>query len=109
MLLAGDEMQIENIQKLCDDRKIKWSMHAALRMQNRNISRADVINCIMSGEIIEDYPSDHPFPSCLVFGYSISGTILHVVVGNADDEIYIITVYYPDNIKFNDDLKTRRN
>lgn len=40
-------------------------------MQERDISRADVKNCIMHGEIIEDYPDDFPHPSCLIFGYTV--------------------------------------
>ena len=103
------DSQIEVIQKLCKARKIKWSVHATIRMQDRTISRADVIRCILSGEIIEDYPTDYPFPSCLIFGYSVANKILHVVVGHNDNEIYIITAYQPDNITFHDDLKTRRN
>ena len=102
-------LQISEIQQLCQDKKIIWSLHAVVRMQDRLITRIDVINCILSGEIIEYYPNDYPFPSCLIFGYTINNKILHVVVGNNNNnEIYIITAYYPDNIKFNDDLKTRR-
>ena len=103
-------LEIDGIQKLCKDKKIVWSLHAAIRMQDRLINRSDVVNCILSGEIIEQYPNDYPFPSCLIFGYAINNKILHVVVGNDNNKvIYMITAYYPDNIKFNDDLKTRRD
>ncbi len=34
-------------------------------MQEREISRKDVISCINNGKIIEDYPDDFPSPSCL--------------------------------------------
>jgi hypothetical protein len=33
----------------------------------------------VSGEVIEDYPDDQPYPSCLVFGRTQSGGPLHVV------------------------------
>jgi hypothetical protein len=39
-----------------------------LRLRERGIKRADVINCIQSGEIIEQYLDDMPFPSCLILG-----------------------------------------
>lgn len=100
--------QISMIQQLCQDKKILWSFHATIRMQDRLINRSDVINCILSGKIIENYPNDSPFPSCLIFGYAINNKILHVVGNNNNTEIYIITAYYPDNIKFHDALKTRR-
>lgn len=61
-----------------------------------------------TGEIIEDYPEDYPNPSCLIFGYNVNGRILHIVAGCDNINIYIITAYYPDTKKFEDDLKTRR-
>ncbi|MDD6037870.1 MAG: DUF4258 domain-containing protein, partial [bacterium] len=34
--------------------------------------------------------------------------VIHVVVGNDGEYIYIITAYYPNTAKFEDDLKTRK-
>ena len=109
--LVGDKMnlEIDMIQNLVKNDLIKWSGHVLKRMLQRQITTDDIINCILSGEIIENYPNDYPFPSCLIFGYTINNKILHVVVGNNNKVLYIITAYYPDNIKFYDDLKTRRN
>ena len=73
-----------------------------------DISRADVKNCIANGEIIEDYPDDFPNPSCLILGHNLNGQILHIIAACDNISIYIITVYYPDTNKFEDDLKTRR-
>ena len=64
-------MNLEIYQKLCMESKILWTQHCLQRMQERNISRADVKNGIVTGEIIEDYPDDYPNPSCLIFGYNI--------------------------------------
>lgn len=101
-------MQIRDIQELCSKSKIKWSTHCLERMQERDITRADVKKCIMNGEIIEDYPEDFPHPSCLIFGYSENNNVIHVVVGNDGENIYIITVYIPNTTKFENDLKTRK-
>lgn len=89
-------------------RKIQWTAHVAQRIQERDISRHDVLNCIRTGEIIEDYPEDYPHPSCLVFGSTVNGATLHVVVGYDFEFIYIITAYYPNILKFEADLKTRK-
>lgn len=101
-------MNIELIKDLYIKSKIKWSTHCLERMQERDISINDVENCIISGEIIEDYPDDFPHPSCLIFGYTIGKDILHVVVGTDNTILYIITAYYPNTKKFMEDLKTRR-
>lgn len=78
------------------------------RMGERDISRADVKNSISSGEIIEDYSDDFPYPSCLIFGYTIANRILHVVAGTDGQWIYIITTYYPSSDRFESDMRTRR-
>nr|WP_106790237.1 DUF4258 domain-containing protein [Massilistercora timonensis] len=89
---------------------MKWYKHALERMQERDISRQDVKNCIMQGEIIEDYPDDFPHPSCLIFGRTMDQKVIHVVVSLDEDQdtIGIITVYYPSVEKFEKDLKTRK-
>ena len=76
--------------------KIKWSVHCFERMQERDISRADVKNCILNGEIIEDYTNDFPYPSCLIFGYTIKEKGIHVVAGSDGEYVYIITAYFPN-------------
>ena len=101
-------MDIETIRKLISENKIKWSAHCLERMGERDIGIADVKNCIRNGEIIENYPDDYPFPSCLIFGYNTNQQVIHVVVGSDFQNVYIITAYVPNTIKFEEDLKTRR-
>lgn len=101
-------MILDKIKELCIERKLKWSSHAASRIQERGISRVDVINCLENGEIIEDYPTDYPHPSCLVFGYTIQGKIIHVVAGCDQENVYVITAYFPNVEKFEADMKTRK-
>jgi hypothetical protein len=63
----------------------------------------------LDGELIEEYPDDHPFPSGLVLGF-INRAPLHVVVA-VDKEVdccYIITAYQPDSEYFESDYKTRK-
>jgi hypothetical protein len=101
-------MNVEKIRLLLKESKIKWSAHCLERMQERDIRIVDVENCILSGEIIEDYPDDFPNPSCLIFGYTENKKVLHTVVGMDTSVLYIITAYYPNTTKFMEDLKTRR-
>lgn len=101
-------MILNVIQRLCVDRKIKWSVHAAARIQERGIKRTDVIQCVVTGEQIEDYPLDFPYPSCLVFGYTVDRKIIHVVAGCDEKYAYIITAYFPNLNKFEADFKTRK-
>lgn len=88
---------------------IEWHRHALERMLERGVSRRDVIDTLLTGEIIEEYSSDYPYPSILILGKP-GGVPLHVVAALDHDQeyIYIITAYYPDSVHFLDDCKTRR-
>ena len=44
-------MNLDIYQKLCSESKILWTQHCPQRMQERDISRADVKNGIATGEI----------------------------------------------------------
>lgn len=101
-------MDIEKIQSLFQKRSVKWSTHCLERMQERDISRDDVRSCVLRGEIIEDYPNDYPYPSCLIFGHTTRDRVLHIVIGADEITAYVITAYYPSADKFEADLKTRK-
>lgn len=101
-------LEILELQKLCIPENIEITLHAAKRLEQRNISINDVISCILTGEIIEQYPTDYPYPSCLVLGISLKNTILHVVIGTDLNTLWIITAYYPDRNKWTSDFKTRK-
>lgn len=101
-------IDIETLREYYRLEKVIITIHAQERLRQRGIRARDIKNCVMSGEIIEQYPDDFPFPSCLIFGKSASGKIIHVVASDEGTESRIITAYFPDNNKFEDDLKTRR-
>lgn len=83
-------------------------MHAAKRLEQRGISLKEVMDCIMTGEIIEQYPNDYPYPSCLALGNKNTSKPLHAVIGTNGEQLWIVTAYYPAREKWHDDLKTRR-
>ena len=58
-------LDILELRKLCIPKNIRITLHAAKRLEQRRIFLKDVIACIMNGEIIEQYPDDYPYPSCL--------------------------------------------
>lgn len=84
-------MNISLIQQLLLAGNIRWTSHSLERMGERDVSIEDVKRCIATGEIIEEYPDDYPYPSCLFFGYTLENREIHVVVGCDEEKIYIIT------------------
>lgn len=102
------ELNIEDLRKICALENIEITLYAAKRLEQRGISINDIIACISNGEIIEQYPDDYPYPSCLILGYAISHLYLHVVVGTNKETLWIVTAYYPDLNKWESDYKTRK-
>lgn len=101
-------IDINDIRELLKEDKIKWSGHILTRLQQRGIKVKDVIKCIQSGEIIEYYSDDYPFPSCLILGCCDNNKEIHVVCSVGEDNIWMITAYFPDESEWQEDLKTRR-
>lgn len=102
------KINIDTIKQMVKDNKIRWTNHVIVRLLQRYITQEDIENAILNGEIIEEYESDYPYPSCLIYGVNLNNKVLHIVCGLSEIELWIITAYYPDNIKWKDDLKTRK-
>ena len=94
---------------------VEYKAHCQKRMLERDISRADIVNCIMNGEIIEDYPledgntKEASFPACLILWVNLDNdNVLHVVLGYNGRKIIIILAYHPDLEHWENDYKTRK-
>ena len=90
--------------------RVEWSIHALKRMLERRISRASVKHILCTGEMIENYPDDKPFPSGLFHGVW-NNRPLHAVIAYdfTEQKIFLITAYWPDKEHFEPDFKTRRS
>lgn len=102
-------MDITIIQKLCSEHKLRWTDHIFKRLVQRNISMDDVQKVILNGEIIENYPDDYPYPSCLILGFMHNNNALHVVCAPDEESevLWLITAYFPDS-RWESDFKTRK-
>ena len=101
-------MDIEQYRRLNSDETIAITNHAIMRFRERGITLDDIELAINQGRIIEEYPTDKPFPSCLISAQISRGKFLHVVVSTDDEFLYIITSYWPDAEKWTDDFSKRK-
>ena len=101
-------MDINDLRQLYANGVYHWTDHILVRMIQKGISENDIESVLMDGEIIEEYPSDYPYPSCLVIGRNTISDILHVVCGIGDNSLWLITAYYPSQDKWDDGYKTRK-
>ncbi len=97
-------IDIERLKMYANQHKLFMSQHASNSCEQRKISKEDIKNCILTGEIIEQYSGDFPWPSCLIFGRATDNTIIHVVASDTGEASKIITAYVPDTEAFEPDL-----
>lgn len=91
------------------NKRIEWQKHALERMAERNVLRSTVIDVLLTGERIENYPDDTPFPSALFFKL-IEHKPIHVIAAYdyISKWVFVITAYEPNIEHFEADFKTRR-
>ena len=98
---------IEQFRHLNKPEAMVLTQHSRKRFAERGISVNDIRFVFKTGEIIEHYPDDTPFPSCLILGYS-GERALHVVASIDDDLVYTITAYPPSPEKWESNWKIRK-
>ncbi len=80
---------------------VKFTDHARIEMLNDNIRVDDILAVVNTGEVIEKYPDDKPFPSCLVYA-NVNNIPIHVVCAMPQNTeiLIIVTTYLPDPDKW---------
>ena len=91
---------LNEIQECLKDDRIYYSRHARDEMEGEEFGEIideEIFEAILTGKIIESYPDDEPYPSCLVYGRTKKDRPLHVVCAYSNDEKFaiVITAYQP--------------
>jgi hypothetical protein len=92
-------------------KRILYLPHAldGMNISEELITPDEVRSVIRGGEIIEDYPEDARGHSCLMLGYGTDERPIHVVCSPKDEYLAIITVYLPDERRWEADWRTRKS
>ena len=100
---------LDEIREKIEARQYEFSKHAVDQTVIRNIRVAELEEAISNrSEIIEDYPDDKSWPSCLILGFTRTGRPLHVQCSYPSrPQIKIVTVYEPDATLWTD-LRIRK-
>jgi hypothetical protein len=91
-------MKVEDIIDAIRNKRVRISDHADEEARADKLSFSEIYSSVLQGEIIEDYPDDKPYPSCLIYGDTFDGDPVHDVWAyNRDNKwVVLITVYRPD-------------
>ena len=95
-------MEIANIQGAIQTGKIRITDHADEEAQNDKYSYDEIFYSVLTGKIIEDYPDDKPYPSCLIYGITFKNEPVHSVWAYNEETKWavLVTVYRPDQAKW---------
>ncbi len=95
-------MNINDIIEAIHSNRIRISDHADEEAQADQLKYDEIYFSVLHGEIIEDYPTDKPYPSCLIYGETFSGDAVHSVWAYNEENKWavLITVYRPDPNKW---------
>ncbi|RLB59072.1 MAG: hypothetical protein DRI34_03010 [Deltaproteobacteria bacterium] len=98
----------ERIRAAVRQGRLQWHQHALERCLERGISREEIVDVLVKGEIIEVYGQDKPYPSCLML--YVAREVLHVIAALDDDAgiCHVITAYRPDLEHFEPGFRKRR-
>ena len=78
--------------------RVRITDHADEEAKADQLAFDEIYFSVLHGEIIEDYPTDKPYPSCLIYGQTFSGDPVHSVWAYNEQNQWavLITVYRPD-------------
>jgi hypothetical protein len=104
---------LEQILKCIREEDYFYTRHARHEMETEELGEIrddEVVEAILSGKIIEDYPENIPYPSCLIYGRTSEGRPIHAVCAYADDigKVIIITAYEPSPNQWTDFERRRQ-
>jgi hypothetical protein len=102
-------VQANPTRRECD--KVLWSRHAIGKLIEEGISRQEIEEALATCEVIEKYPArTGPLPDCLVLGWIRNQEPIHAVVAidEANDCVFVITVYRPDRRRWEDGYRVRK-
>ena len=102
-------MNIAEIIDAIRNNRLRITNHADEEAQTDDLTFEEIFFSINKGEIIEEYPDDNPYPSCLIYGDTFSGEPMHSVWAYNHENRWavLITVYRPDPEQWVDWRKRR--
>ena len=91
-------IEIESIVESIKSNRVRITDHADEEASNDNLLFKEIFDSIPTGEIIEQYPDDKPYPSCLILSKSLKDEPIHSVwaYNQVTKASALITVYRPN-------------
>ena len=103
-------MDINDIIDAIRASRIRITDHADEEAESDYLIFDEIYFSVLNGEVIENYPNDKPYPSCLIYGQTFSGDPVHSVwaFNEQNQWTVLITAYRPDPTRWINWRKRRK-
>lgn len=88
-------MTLEQLRRQAATENVRITQHAQQEMVEEEITFDELLEAIVGGEVLENYPEHRRGACCLVNGATNEGRPLHIVCTTALPVLIIITSYEP--------------
>jgi hypothetical protein len=102
ILGVAEPVRIEEIIEAIRAKQVRVTDHADDEASEDDLRYEEIYSSVLQGEIIENYPDDKPYPSCLIFGMNFQEEPVHSVWAYNGETHWavLITVYRPDPLRW---------
>ena len=88
-------MALEQLRRQASTENVRITQHAHRVMVEEEITLNELLEAIVSGQVLENYPEHRRGACCLVNGTTKEGRPLHIVCTTALPVLIIVTAYEP--------------
>jgi cyanophycinase-like exopeptidase len=74
-------VEIEGLIQAIGEGNVAITRHAEIERRADDLGYEEIYFSVVEGQIIEEYPEDRPYPSCLVYGDNFEGEPVHRACG----------------------------
>ncbi|MBI5474369.1 MAG: DUF4258 domain-containing protein [Ignavibacteriae bacterium] len=93
-------IDLEWIRERVRSNNYKYSLHGDKEREADNLLFDEVEQALTTGRILEQYEDTGRGESCLMVGFTNEGKPIHVVCGERNNLMIIVTTYIPSPPKF---------
>jgi hypothetical protein len=86
------DMNIENIINAIRNNQVRITDHADEEAVDDCLTYEEIYFSAIRGEVIENYPSDKPYPSCLILGRNFSSEPIHSVWAYNSENLWVVLI-----------------
>lgn len=83
---------LAEVKALVAARQYRLSDHVEGRIDKHGVTLSEMLEALAGARLLENYPTYHHGPCCLVYGDTSAGRPLHLVCSTIQSKVIVVTV-----------------